>query len=227
MAERRKTLLAWSSGKDSALALHELQTAGEHEVVALLTTITADYGRVSMHGVRRELVVAQAAAAGLPLEEVTFTADAGIEQYESAMRAALTKHGAEGGSAVAFGDLYLQDVRDYRRDRLAEIGMEAIFPLWRRDTDELARRFVKLGFEAVITCVDTQQLDGRFTGRALDESFLTDLPAGVDPCGENGEFHTFCFAGPVFNRPVPHRLGEIVLRDERFNFCDVLHEPRQ
>ena len=221
MPGKAKVLLAWSSGKDSALALHELQQAGEYEVTGLLTTITADYGRVSMHGVRRELVVAQAAAVGLPLEEVSFGKDASIEDYEAAMRAALTKHKAAGVSAVAFGDLYLADVRDYRRDRLAEVDMQAVFPLWKRDTGELARRFIELGFQAVITCVDTQVLDGRFAGRLYDEELLADLPAGVDPCGENGEFHTFCFAGPIFAQPVTHALGEIVLRDERFNFCDV------
>lgn len=222
MAEAEKVLVAWSSGKDSALALHEVLRAGACEVQALLTTVTGDYGRASMHGVRRELVAAQAAALEIPLEEVTISKGATNEEYESAMRAALDRHRAGGVTGVVFGDIFLEDLRAYREGRLAEIGMAGIFPLWGRDTAELARQFIKLGFRAVVTCVDTEMLDGRFAGRAYDEALLEELPAGVDPCGENGEFHTFCFDGPIFAAPVAHRLGEIVLRENRFNFCDVL-----
>ncbi len=218
----QKVLMAWSTGKDSALALHALRQAGDCEVAGLLTTVTGDYGRVSMHGVRRELLAAQAESLALPLAEVVIGAGASEPDYEAAMAAALEQYRAVGVSGVAFGDIFLQDLRDYRERRLGEVGMKGVFPIWRQDTGELARRFVDSGFRAVVTCVDTEQLDGRFAGRAYDEAFLADLPAGVDPCGERGEFHTFCHAGPIFARPVAHRLGEIVLRDERFMFCDVL-----
>ena len=148
--------------------------------------------------------------------------DATNEGYEAKMATALQDLQAEGVGRVAFGDIFLEDLRTYREEKLAQAGMEAVFPIWKRDTAELARQFVAEGFRAVITCVDTNQLDGAFAGRLYDEAFLDDLPAGVDPCGENGDFHSFVFDGPVFREPIPVRTGDIVLRDERFNFCDVL-----
>lgn len=218
----QKILLSWSSGKDSALALHVLRASGELEVAALLTTLTEPYNRVSMHGVRRELLEAQAAALGLPLEPVWIRPGASNADYETQLHAALAGWRARGTAAVAFGDLFLEDVRRYREDSLARAGLAALFPLWGRPTHALAREMLRLGLRAVVTCVDTQALDGSFAGREYDEAFLADLPAGVDPCGENGEFHTFVYAGPEFSQVVAFRLGERVLREERFMYADLL-----
>jgi uncharacterized protein (TIGR00290 family) len=217
-----KIALCWSSGKDSAYALHVLRREGRYEVVSLLTTMTEGYDRVSMHGVRRELVLAQAAAAGLPLRIVWIPQQADNAIYEARMAEALAEFKSAGVGSIAFGDLFLEDLKKYREDKLAAAGMTAVFPIWKRDTRELARQMVAEGFRAVLTCVDTQKLDARFAGREYDLDLLADLPAGVDPCGENGEFHSFCCAGPIFSHPLDIRRGEVVLRDGRFNFCDVL-----
>lgn len=219
---REKVLFAWSSGKDSARALHEIRRAGRHDVVSLLTTVTAGYERVSMHGVRIALVEQQAAAIGLPLEKVYIPMESSNESYETAMRDALVRHKAENVTGVAFGDLFLEDLKAYRENKLAEVGMTALFPLWRLDTGVLARSFIAQGFRAVITCVDEQVLAGEFSGRIYDEQFLADLPPHVDPCGENGEFHSFVFDGPLFSRPVRYEKGEVVVRDNRFHFCELL-----
>ncbi len=219
-----KAILSWSGGKDSAMALHEVQRAGEYEIVAVLTTITEAYDRSSMHGIRRALIEQQAASIGFPLEEVLLSPVSSNEEYDSRMRELLERHKAEGVSTVLFGDIYLEDVRKYREERLASVGMKGLFPLWGRDTTELARDFIRQGFKAVITCVDTEQLDRSYTGRSYDEDFLSSLPTGVDPCGENGEFHSFVYDGPIFKGSIPHTTGEIVLRDERFCFCDILPE---
>jgi len=204
------------------MALHELRTGGEHEVVALLTTITEDYDRISMHGIRRALVEEQALRIGLPLETVYITKDASNEDYEARMREMLTRYREEGISLVAFGDIFLEEVRKYREDNLAKVAMKGLFPLWKRDTAVLARAFIMAGFKAIITCVDTHQLDGSFAGRSFDESFLAELPPSVDPCGENGEFHSFVYDGPIFPKPIACTVGEVVLRNERFSYCDVL-----
>jgi len=217
-----KLLMAWSGGKDSALALHEVLAARTHEVTALLTTITKDYDRISMHGVRTCLLEAQSQSIGIPLEEVFIPRQCTNEQYQAAMRAVMERQFAAGIRTVAFGDVFLADVRRYREENLQKVSMSALFPLWGRDSRELAHRFIELGFRAILTCVDTKMLDGAFAGREFDEKFLADLPAGVDPCGENGEFHTFVYAGPIFREPVRCQRGEIVLRDERFNYCDLL-----
>ena len=214
-------LLAWSGGKDSALALGELQQAGRCEVVALLTTLTEGYNRVSIHGVREELLDQQADAVGLPLTKVRVPRDSSLAEYERRMGAALEAHIANGVSAVAFGDIFLEDLRADRTAKLAAVGLRAAFPLWKRDTTRLARRFIDLGFQAVITCADTEFLDASFAGRAYDDALLADLPPGVDPCGENGEFHSFVYDGPVFTRPVAHEIGRTVLRGNRFCFCDL------
>jgi uncharacterized protein (TIGR00290 family) len=217
-----KVILSWSGGKDGAMALHEVRRAGRLKVMALLTTVTDDFGRVSMHGVRRELVHRQAASLGLPLREVGIPAGSTDELYEQRMAAALEELASQGASGVIFGDIFLADVRKRREEKLAQVGMSAHFPLWRQDTAELARRFVACGFRAILTCVDTQALDGRFAGREYDLRLLEDLPSGVDPCGENGEFHSFVYDGPIFSRPIPVTPGQVVLRDNRFNFCDLL-----
>jgi len=217
-------LLAWSGGKDSALALRELRSDGARPVAGLLTTVTAEYGRVSMHGVRVELLRRQAEAIGLPLEEVVVSAAEGEDGYARNMRRAMDAARARGVEAVAFGDLHLADVRAYRQQRLAEAGMEAVFPLWGRDPAELAEGFIAAGSKAVLTCVDGRVLDGGLAGRDFDRRLLADLPEGVDPCGENGEFHTFVWDAPGFARPVGFRRGEVVLREGKFHFCDLLPE---
>jgi uncharacterized protein (TIGR00290 family) len=215
-------ILAWSGGKDSALALYELTRRQNVKIVALLTTVTEGYDRISMHGVRRELLVEQAAALGYPLEEVPIPQQCTDEVYEQRMQQALEKYRRAGVIQAAFGDLFLEDVRAYREERLGRIGMRGIFPLWGRNTAELARQFVQLGFRAIVVCVDTEALDRAYASREVDVAFLEDLPPGVDPCGENGEFHTFVYAGPLFRRPIHVERGEKVLRDDRFYYCDLV-----
>jgi uncharacterized protein (TIGR00290 family) len=216
----RRVALAWSGGKDSALALGALRREGT-TVAALLTTFTDDYDRVSMHGVRRALVRDQAAVAGIPLVEVGIPAGCVNEVYAARMEAAFRSPPLEELDAVASGDLFLEDVRAYREERLASAGKSALFPLWGRDTAALARSFIEDGYEAYVVCVDTSMLDASFAGRKYDTSLLNDLPPGIDPCGENGEFHSFVYAGPCFDRPVPCQVGEQVLR-EGFAFADLV-----
>src|SRR5437660_3928936 len=217
-------LVAWSGGKDSALALQEVLRDERYRVVALVTTVTAEYERISMHGVRRGLLHQQAQALGLPLEEVLISPRASNEEYEGKMEAALAAARARfpGLDAVVFGDLFLADIRAYRERMLARIGMRGLFPLWLRDTAAVAREFVHLGYRAVLVCVDAQQLTPEFAGREFDLALLRDFPSGVDPCGENGEFHTFVYAGPGFRHAVRHERGPVVLRDRRFVYCDLV-----
>jgi uncharacterized protein (TIGR00290 family) len=212
--------LAWSGGKDSALALTALRREG-CDVAALITTFTADYDRVSMHGVRRALLRAQADAVGVPLVEVDIPAACADDVYADRMEAALRSPPLAALHAVASGDLYLQDVRAYREERLRQVGKRALFPLWGLDTAAVAREFLGEGFEAQVVCVDTRRLDASFVGRAYDASFLGQLPPGVDPCGENGEFHTFVHAGPCFERRVTCRVGRHVVRGD-FAFADLV-----
>ncbi|MFW6125668.1 MAG: diphthine--ammonia ligase [Chloroflexota bacterium] len=214
-------LMAWSGGKDSALALYEVQQRLQQQVVSLLTTITSDYDRVSMHGIRRSLVEQQAEHLGLSLHEVFIGKEATNEEYETKMEASLITFQHEGVSSVVFGDVHLQDVRRYREDNLAKVGMTALFPLWGRNPASVTGAFLQLGFKAIVTCVDARVLDRSFCGRMLDESFISNLPAHVDPCGENGEFHSFVFDGPAFLAPVPFRVGEVVERNSLF-YCDLL-----
>lgn len=218
-------LFCWSGGKDSALALHTLVQRDDVRVAALLTTVTEGYERISMHGVRRELLWRQAESIGLPLQEVLIPPHCVNPVYEARMEEALRKFWNEGVRRAAFGDIFLEDLRAYREKNLARIGMSAIFPIWKRDTRELADEFCKKGFRAVTVCVDGKMLDRRFSGRELNEQFLRDLPAGVDPCGENGEFHTFVFDGPVFRESVRWTRGEVVERDG-FYFCDLIPEGK-
>lgn len=216
-----KVLLSWSGGKDSALALYEIQRRPEYEVVSLLTTLTEDYDRVTMHGVRRVLLERQAESLGLPLEQILLSKEASNEEYESKMQAMLAKFRQAGVASVVFGDVFLEDIRKYREDNLSKIGMKAIFPIWMRDTAELAQTFVDLGFKAIVTCVDSKILGKKFAGRMIDDPFLAELPSHVDPCGENGEFHSFVFDGPIFKRRIPLTVGQIVSRDS-FYFCDLV-----
>jgi uncharacterized protein (TIGR00290 family) len=215
-------VLAWSGGKDSATALATLQSSTRWRVAALLTTVTEEYDRISMHGVRTALLRAQAHALGLPLRIVSIPPASGNETYESRMDSALEEVRREGIRTVAFGDLFLEDVRAYRERMLNTAGMSGIFPIWGIPTADLARRFIADGFRAVLTCVDTHQIDAGFAGREYDASLLDDLPPGADPCGENGEFHTFVYRGPGFRAPVEWSRGESVLRDGRFQYCDLL-----
>jgi uncharacterized protein (TIGR00290 family) len=219
---KEKVLLSWSGGKDAALALHELQASSEYEVAALLTTVTAEYDRISMHGVRRVLLERQARDLDLPLHTVLISADTTDAEYQDKMREEMQRHVDAGVFHVAFGDIFLEDVRSYREENLARLDMHALFPLWERGSEELSRAFIEAGFKAVVTCVDSKALSGSFVGRRFDTSFLSDLPPTVDPCGENGEFHSFVYDGPIFRHAVPYRKGRVVLRDQRFYFCDLL-----
>jgi uncharacterized protein (TIGR00290 family) len=221
-----KALLSWSSGKDSAWALHVLRQRHEVEIVGLATTFNAAFGRVAMHGVRRELVEAQAEAAGLPLWPIPLPWPCANDEYENRMRALIGQAVAAGVTAFAFGDLFLADIRSYRERQLAGTGIEPLFPVWGsvEDTPALARAMLASGLRATLTCVDPRRLSPAFAGRAFDAGLLADLPTGVDSCGENGEFHTFCHAGPMFARPVPVRTGAVIERDG-FVFADLVPEP--
>jgi uncharacterized protein (TIGR00290 family) len=216
-----KAWLAWSSGKDSAWCLHLLRQSAEYEIVALLTTVNSAYGRVAMHAVREELLAMQAAAAGLPLVKVPIPSICTNEVYERAMSDAMKRAKSEGVSHVAFGDLFLADIRGYRESRLAACGITPIFPLWARDTPQLAKEMIAGGLSAYITCIDPAKLDRSFAGRRFDRALLADLPCSADPCGENGEFHTFANGGPMFRAPIRVAAGEVVERDS-FIFRDLL-----
>jgi uncharacterized protein (TIGR00290 family) len=221
---RPKALVAWSSGKDSAWALHEVRRAGGLDVVGLLTTVTAEFARVSMHAVREPLLDLQAAALGLPCRKVRIPSPCPNETYEAEMAQALAEARAAGVTRVVFGDLFLEDVRRYREEMLAGTGIAPEFPLWGRDTARLAREMLDGGLRAMLTCVDPRRLDGAFAGRAFDAALLAALPPDVDPCGERGEFHTFAWAGPMFERQIPVRGGEVVTRGG-FVFADLVSEP--
>ena len=218
---RPRALLSWSSGKDSAWALHVLRAAGEVEVVGLLSTLNAEHDRVAMHAVRRVLVAAQARAAGLPLRIVPLPSPCSNAEYEAAIGIALAEARDDGVDTVAFGDLFLADIRRYREQQLAQTGVRPLFPLWQLPTAALARTMLDAGVRAHVTCVDPKQVPGSLAGRVWDASFLADLPAGADPCGENGEFHTFVSAGPMFATPLAVRAGRVVERDG-FVFADLL-----
>lgn len=218
---KSRAWVAWSSGKDSAWTLHTVRQRGDYEIVALLTTVNRTHGRVAMHAVRESLVDAQASAAGLELVKVPIPASCTNAVYEQAMAEAMERARAEGVYHIVFGDLFLEDIREYRERHLAACGMTAVFPLWGRDTKELACEMVCGGLTAWLTCVDPRQLDPSFAGRRFDARLLEDLPTSVDPCGERGEFHTFADAGPMFRQPIPVERGEIVERDG-FVFADLV-----
>lgn len=221
MSER--AWLAWSSGKDSAWSLHALREEGRVEVTGLLTTVNARHDRVAMHAVRRRLLQAQAEAAGLPLVTVEIPDPCSNAEYEAAMAKAVERAKREGVTAMAFGDLFLEDVRQYREKMLGGTGLRPIFPIWGRPTAALAHTMIDGGLRAQLTCVDPRVLPARFAGRAFDRALLDELPAGIDPCGERGEFHSFAWDGPMFEHPVAIRVGETVERDG-FVFTDLLPE---
>ena len=224
MAEMKPVVLSWSGGKDSALALDALRRGIEFEVVGLLTSVTRGYDRISVHGVRRSLLHAQAESIGLPLHEILLEQNCTNESYEAAFHQALRtiREDRPDVAHIAFGDLFLEDVRAYRERLLAGSGFDPVFPIWGTNTAELARRFISDGFSARLVCVDTTQLDESFAGREFDPALLGDLPPTADPCGERGEFHTFVSGGPGFSKPVPYTTGERVLRDQRFMYCDLI-----
>ena len=226
--ERVPLVLAWSGGKDSALALDRLRHDARFEPVALLTTLTSEYDRVSMRGVRRDVLEAQVAAIGLPLETMTIPPSADNAVYLERFADALSRlAGARPGLAtIAYGDLFLEDVRAFRERQLAPLEWTPVFPLWGEDTTRLARDFVARGFRAVLTCVDTQQLDARYAGAAYDDALLDALPPGCDPCGERGEFHTLVHDGPIFAKPLRIEAGERLMRDGRFAYCDFMPAGR-
>jgi uncharacterized protein (TIGR00290 family) len=219
---REKVVVAWSGGKDSALALYEVLNSSSYEVLALLTTVAKDHDRISIHEVRRVLLEQQATALRIPLEELFILKGASDAEYEDKLLKTLKRYRGLGVSSVVFGDLFLEDIRQYRENILSKAGMNGVFPLWKKDTKQLARKFINLGFKAVITSVDSRVLGKDFAGREYDEKFLSDLPATVDPCGENGEFHTFVYNGPVFYEKVDFKKGELTLKDNRFYSCDLI-----
>ena len=228
MTVREKIGLSWSGGEDSAMALYELRRSRQYEVVALLTTVSREYERISHHGVRTELLERQAAAVGVPLRKLYLpSTDAGPctnEDYEAAMKTVMMEYADAGIGTVAFGDIFLEDLREYRESKLSAVGMKALFPIWKRDTSELVQTFIDLGFRAYLSCVDAQKLGKAFAGRAIDEYFVRDLPRGIDPCGENGEFHSYVYDGPIFGHRVNVMVGEIVPRDTRY-FADLIPGP--
>ena len=222
--KRPKAILSWSSGKDSAMALCRILGRKEYEISCLLTTVTDQFHRVSMHGVREELLDLQAQSLGIHLEKVMIPYPCPNQVYEEKMAGVLSAWKLKGVTHVIFGDLFLKDIREYREEKLSQIGIEPVFPLWLENTAMLAKELIQVGFRAVITCVDPKKLDRSYAGRQFNESFLENLPAGIDPCGENGEFHTFAYDGPIFRNPIPVRGGEVVERDG-FWFADLTLVP--
>ncbi len=219
---KERVILSWSGGKDSAMALYHLLTSQKYEVVALLTNLSEEFDRISSHGVRSELLERQASMLGIPLHKIVMPAGCTNRIYEEKMNAAMEYFKAQGVTKVVFGDLFLEDLRQYREEQLAKLGMTAFFPLWNRDTDELVRTVIQLGFKAYLCCVDGKALDSSFAGRQIDLDLLQNLPDSVDPCGEYGEYHSFVFDGPIFTHPVKCKTGEVVYRADRFYFCDIL-----
>jgi uncharacterized protein (TIGR00290 family) len=214
-------VFSWSGGKDSTMALHLLINS-KQPVDTLITTVTSDYDRISIHGVRKSLLKAQSESIGMPLEEVILSKESSDQDYETKMKVALDRLKTKGDTTVAFGDIFLKWLREKRISLAQDSGMDCAFPLWGRDTTELAREFIKLGYKAIITCVDSKALSKEFAGREFNEKLLSDLPEEVDPCGENGEFHTFVYEGPIFKKKIEFEKGEVVFRENRFYYCDLI-----
>lgn len=221
-SNKEPVILSWSGGKDSAMAAYHLLASQKYEIAALLTTVTEDFDRISMHGVRRELLERQAESMAIPLHKVMIPKECSNEIYESRMHEACNYFKARGITKIAFGDLFLEDIKQYRDERLARAGMTGLYPIWKRDTDELVRTFIGLGFKAKLACVDTRAIDASFAGREIDASLLEDLPRSADPCGEHGEYHSFVYAGPIFKKTIDCMAGERTLRSSYFMYCDLL-----
>lgn len=209
---KERAIFNWSGGKDSALALHYAQNEGKYEIAGLLTTVNETYQRISMHGVRNALLHKQAQSIGIPVQEVLLPESPSMADYDQIMNNVLGELRQTGISHSIFGDIFLEDLREYREARLKEAGLKAVFPLWKRNTTDLIKEFIDLGFKTVVVCVKSPLLSADFAGRIIDHDFLKDLPGNVDPCGENGEFHTFVFDGPIFKEPVAFDIGEVVYR---------------
>ncbi len=220
--QREKIIFSWSGGKDSALALYEILRSGRYEIVALLTTVSMEFDRIVMHGVRKTLLDAQAQALGIPSEPIYLPASPTNDQYERALQAALERYKAQGVRRCAFGDIFLEDLKKYRDEKLAACGMEGIYPIWKRDSRDLIEQFLSLQFKAVLSCVDTQALQVHWAGRDIDASFLRDLPPAVDPCGENGEYHSYVYEGPIYSAPIRIQRGDRIVMRNRFAYCDLL-----
>lgn len=218
---RERVLVSWSGGKDSSMALEELLKEGRYQVAALLTTLTRESDCISMHGVRRALLERQAESLGLPLEQVVIPKSASNQEYEGALERALAAYREAGVGSMVFGDLFLEDIRNYREELFGRLGMRPLFPLWKRDTPALIKDFITKGFKAVVTCVNSKALDSSFAGRVIDSEFLSLLPPDVDPCGENGEFHTFVFDGPLFKEKISFKTGNVRLEDNHY-LCDLI-----
>jgi uncharacterized protein (TIGR00290 family) len=237
----KKAYFNWSTGKDSALALYQILNQKEYNVTQLVTTVNKDFQRVSMHGLREELLDIQVQRLQLPIQKIYFPAEVSMSSYDETMRKATKSLVAEGFQYGIFGDIFLEDLRNYREEKLKEVGITGIFPLWKKDTKTLLEEFISLGFKAITVCVNAKLLDESFVGRIIDESFINDLPSTVEPCGENGEFHTFVFDGPLFSSPIEFTIGEKVLKtyeaskkdedscasedsawDTAFWYCDLL-----
>lgn len=219
---KEKVVVGWSGGKDSAFALYMIQQNQNYEVQTLLTTMTHDYDRISSHGVRGVLLEQQAGVLGLPLQKLFIRKSASNAEYEAELSKALKRHVQQGVTMMVFGDIFLEDVKRYREGLLSKAGLKGVFPLWKKDTRELAAAFIDYGFKTIITAVDSNALGKEFVGREYNRTFLSDLPKGVDPCGENGEFHTFVYAGPNFKKPVRFTKGAVQLKENRFWHCDLV-----
>ncbi|WP_160135862.1 diphthine--ammonia ligase [Chryseobacterium sp. c4a] len=231
-----KALFNWSSGKDSALALYKIIQDDQYEITTLLTSINKEFQRISMHGVNVSLLEQQASLLDIPLKKMELPKEPSMEEYQRIMNTTMAEIQAQGVTHSIFGDIFLEDLRQYRVNQLNSIGMQAVFPLWKQNTSDLIQEFLKLGFKTIVTCVNGNYLDKSFAGRIIDQQFLADLPENVDPCGENGEFHTFTFDGPIFKSPVQFEIGETVKKtypkpksapedkDEEyvFWFCDLI-----
>ena len=218
---KEKIVLSWSGGKDCALTLYELLKTEKYEIISLLTTITEDYNRISMHGVRNILLQQQVESLGFSIEKILLSKKSSNEEYEANMHKVLNKFLKENEFSVSFGDIFLEDLRKYREDKLSLLGIKGIFPLWKKDTLDLANKFIDLGFKAIITCVDSEFLEKKFVGREFNQQFLSELPLNVDPCGENGEFHSFVYNGPIFKKKIEFSRGDVVFRENRFYYCDL------
>lgn len=217
-----KVIMAWSGGKESALALYKILESKSYKVLALLTTINQAYARVCMHGVREELVEKQALVLGVPLEKIFLSKNSSNQEYEQKMKESLEKYIEKGISGVVFGDVYLEDLRIYRENKLKGIGLRAIFPLWRTKSQKIVQEFIEAGFKAIISCLDHKVLDKKFLGRDFNQGFVEELPSGVDPIGEKGEFHSFVYQAPIFRERILFEKGEILLRENGFWYCDLI-----